>query len=551
MGKFIQELIQPFLEENNSSKNIALIPGGFKPPTLGHFYLAKEIANRDEIDEVLILIGHKTRDGVTKEQSLKIWEMYKNYLPQKVNISISSNPSPIGDVISIIKNNPQNFYFPAVGYRGEEDKGDLSRFDSLKGKYDNYNPIIFKSDVDVSGTKIRDFLSQGNFEGFNMYLPTELSDEDRKLMWDILTSSPINENTTYSTHINYKQQIRDLTKHMLDKGMNIKPLPKVIFKHSDKENAKNFFGKTAYYNPDTMEIVLYTEGRHPKDLVRSFSHEMIHHLQNIENRLGNISTTNTMEDDNINKLEQEANLKGTMMFRNWTDSLNNNIKEKKKPKDPFGINQFIRELFEENVISEGRYDSITNKISSDILRYWKENLNDNNSQIKYQQEYNTEDVEVEIEAYLNFVEGSNKLVADGGVDDEENWIQIRFEIDPTLLPQYWEEISFNLKDVVRHEIEHLTHGEGTNLKPNKYIQDDILIRKLINSKLLPQHLYFELEKEIDANLQGMYFRAKKEKRPFKDVIETYLNAQDITPQEKEEILNIWRTRLSSLNLPKF
>ena len=27
---------------------------------------------------------------------------------------------------------------------------------------------------------------------------------------------------------------------------------------------------------------------------------------------------------NIDKLEQEANLKGTMTFRNWTDSLNEN-----------------------------------------------------------------------------------------------------------------------------------------------------------------------------------------------------------------------------------
>jgi hypothetical protein len=32
-----------------------------------------------------------------------------------------------------------------------------------------------------------------------------------------------------------------------------------------------------------------------------------------------------MEDDNIDKLEQEANLKGTMTFRNWTDSLNEAI----------------------------------------------------------------------------------------------------------------------------------------------------------------------------------------------------------------------------------
>jgi hypothetical protein len=47
-----------------------------------------------------------------------------------------------------------------------------------------------------------------------------------------------------------------------------------------------------------------------------------------------------MEDDHIDKLEQEANLKGTMTFRNWTDSLNEN-------KDPFGLNSHIHKLFED------------------------------------------------------------------------------------------------------------------------------------------------------------------------------------------------------------
>jgi hypothetical protein len=135
---------------------------------------------------------------------------------------------------------------------------------------------------------------------------------------------------------------------MLDKGMNIQPLPKVKFVNGDSENARDFLGKTAYYDPNTSTITLYTEGRHPKDIVRSFSHEMIHHIQNLEDRLGDVSTTNTMEDDNINKLEQEANLKGTMTFRNWTDSLN-------EGKDPFCLNSHIYELFEnleEPIINE-------------------------------------------------------------------------------------------------------------------------------------------------------------------------------------------------------
>jgi hypothetical protein len=153
--------------------------------------------------------------------------------------------------------------------------------------------------------------------------------EDGKKVKETIFGKPqlknLNENASYSQHIDYKQKIKDLTKHMLNKGMNILPLPKVRFVHGDSSNASQFLGKTAYYDPNNQEIILYTEGRHPKDIVRSFSHEMIHHIQNLEDRLGNIQTTNTQEDDSLNDIEAEANLKGTMTFRNWTDSLNEEI----------------------------------------------------------------------------------------------------------------------------------------------------------------------------------------------------------------------------------
>ena len=149
----------------------------------------------------------------------------------------------------------------------------------------------------------------------------------------------LNEHASYTDSINIPEKIAELTQHMIDKGMNIEPLPTMEFIDGDSENAKDFFGKTAYYDPDRKHIVLYTEGRHPKDIVRSYAHEMIHHIQNLEGRLGNITTTNTTEDDHLTKLEQEANLKGTMTFRGWTDS----IKEK-KTKDPFGLNAFAHEL---------------------------------------------------------------------------------------------------------------------------------------------------------------------------------------------------------------
>ena len=188
----------------------------------------------------------------------------------------------------------------------------------------------------------------------------------KKNMDNYKKSNQLNENTTYSNHINYKQEIKDLTKHMLKKDMGIKPLPKVIFKHNNEENAKDFLGKTAYYDPNNKTIVLYAEGRHPKDVVRSYAHEMIHHIQNLEGRLKDISTTNTMEDDYLNDIEREAYTKGNMIFRNYTDNMDGeevtSLNEKEKPykhkhgfdknlgKDPFGLNQYARELasLEEN-----------------------------------------------------------------------------------------------------------------------------------------------------------------------------------------------------------
>ena len=118
------------------------------------------------------------------------------------------------------------------------------------------------------------------------------------------------------------EYIGSILEYMLDAKMNIKPLPEVKIKR-DAENAANFFGKTAYYDPNNKEVVLYVEGRHMKDVCRSFVHEMVHHIQNLEGRLGNIQTSNTNEDDHLLELEKEAYLTGNITFRNWEDKIKN------------------------------------------------------------------------------------------------------------------------------------------------------------------------------------------------------------------------------------
>jgi hypothetical protein len=128
---------------------------------------------------------------------------------------------------------------------------------------------------------------------------------------------------TFEETWNPKDSFVSLAVFMRDNGMNVTPLPKIKVISDDKENASRLLGKTAYYSPSDKSITLYTFGRHPKDVLRSFAHEMVHHEQNLNGTLGNIGTTNTNEDGSLDKIEREAYEKGNIMLRNWEDSIKN------------------------------------------------------------------------------------------------------------------------------------------------------------------------------------------------------------------------------------
>jgi hypothetical protein len=316
----VKEITKGLLPEEEK-KTVGIYAGGFKPPTKGHFEVLKlALEENPEIDEMLVLIGKKERGGISQEESFKIWQIYSKYLPFKVKY-IKSTVAPIREVYDYAKENPDTEVLWVIGAREnvEDDFSDIASRTKSITKYPNLELRTIVTKGGVSGTAARNAVGVSK-EKFEQFIPDFLTEKEKQDIYVMLTNE-IQEQASYSQGIDVKQKIKELTKHMLDKGMNIKPLPKVKFINDDVSNAKEFLGKTAYYDPNTQTIVLYTLDRHPKDIVRSFSHEMIHHIQNLEDRLGNIQTTNTQEDDNLNDIEAEANLKGTMTFRNWTDSL--------------------------------------------------------------------------------------------------------------------------------------------------------------------------------------------------------------------------------------
>ena len=91
---------------------------------------------------------------------------------------------------------------------------------------------------------------------------------------------------------------------------------------SDPINSTDVLGKTAYYDPSAFAVTVYVDGRHPKDILRSISHELVHHRQNCQGKMDQPSTTEpgyAQNDPHLRSLEKEAYLVGNMCFRDWED----------------------------------------------------------------------------------------------------------------------------------------------------------------------------------------------------------------------------------------
>ena len=370
-----------------------------------------------------------------------------------------------------------------------------------------------------------------------------------------------------------KDYITSLVEYMLDKKMNITPLPEIKIRH-DEDNSKNFFGRTAYYDPNVKEIVLFVDGRHNKDIVRSFSHEMVHHIQNLEGRLQNIQTTNTNEDSNLLEIEAEAYMQGNITFRNWEDSLKNkneslwaniNAKRKSGRKKSHGNSKAYKAAkkagkaltkSKKAKMNEASYDKLSNQVSSAIFASFKEALvkgedgefmltvgPQEDADIKSNMTFDIQAV-VKITDDVYSVDGGANAGYDDDGDEIDPFINIVFQIPKNV---NLKELSFDLKDVVRHEIEHLTQ-DGENLKQGKYIPDDKELRDLIDAGLLDKDEYYKLPKEVDAMIQGMYFKAKKSKTPFVDVVDDYFERAKVTPEERPKIKALWNKRLPALGI---
>ena len=117
---------------------------------------------------------------------------------------------------------------------------------------------------------------------------------------------------------------------------------------SDPANSANPLGKTAHYDPNNYSIGLYIDKRHPKDILRSFSHELVHHRQNCQGKFDNAVAVEgyAQQDDHLREMEKEAYLEGNMLLRDWEDSKKQETKER-KPMNEQKLRELTRKVIEE------------------------------------------------------------------------------------------------------------------------------------------------------------------------------------------------------------
>ena len=186
-------------------ERIALMPGGFKPPTKGHFGAFKYIL--EDADKGIVFIGSGDRELVenepekgviTQAQSKAIWEIYAKYLGKPIEIILSAN-TPVRDVYEYADANSDKALIVGAGGPRETkpgvfDKGDMKRYEYFEKNAERYPLVsvvqIPSQEKGMRGTVMRELLAKDLDAGIEAFAPLGddgISETDKDAIKNILT----------------------------------------------------------------------------------------------------------------------------------------------------------------------------------------------------------------------------------------------------------------------------------------------------------------------------------------------------------------------------
>jgi hypothetical protein len=254
------------------NKITTLFPGGFKPLTGAHLALAERYAESPETDRVILLIGPKERDGITRENTIKIF----NLLNQNPKITIQSTEfnSPIMAAYEYLFALPPDAtgrFAMAASTKGDDyvrAKDFVPNVDKYKTLGDkkgrtipagidatelniDIDPLLYANGEPISASIIRTTLANGDYETFRASYPQQTDDVVKKI-WNMLRGVSESVFSTAWWKSSLESDITDVVEAIMNPkettrhGSKIKHLRSFLEKNRGKSFVYDFnkFAKT-------------------------------------------------------------------------------------------------------------------------------------------------------------------------------------------------------------------------------------------------------------------------------------------------------------------
>lgn len=251
-----REIVQELIE--STTPIVALYPGKFKPPHAGHFSVVEKASKI--ADKVIIIMSNISKDEFTAEESMKVWELYKDVLPSNIQIIISEKSSPVSEVFDIVKDKSTDFL---VLYG----KGERNRYASIerdREKYFNVDIVDAGTFDDLHATDLRKVIRNKDLENIQKFLPKGI---DAKKILDIYSQNDLKPgailheiNSEYIQNFikedietwgmlpEYKIDLNNVYDYINENG---------FFSFYDDVNKVNIVVKIKKVNLDTVEFKFY------------------------------------------------------------------------------------------------------------------------------------------------------------------------------------------------------------------------------------------------------------------------------------------------------
>ena len=258
-----QHIAKQLLEEKQYI--IGVFPGAFKPPHKGHFNVVKRLS--DMCDEVQVFISPKTREGVTADESYRVWELYKTLLPGNVNFLVVDE-NPVRETYDIITSNPEAKIIAAFG------KDEFTRFSPILKNEKYKNAELFNAGTfdNISATDFRIAIKAKSENLIKKFLPDGID------VKQFMNAAGYTMGDTGKEELKEGKENLSLLKEFIRftlRELGIEGGGGKIVISRDTEKAREM-KSMGLYSPQDDKIWIYTGNRNMADICRTVSHELVH-----------------------------------------------------------------------------------------------------------------------------------------------------------------------------------------------------------------------------------------------------------------------------------